>query len=524
MATTRNKHDKQHLENMKTYEKQVKRIYLAAIKQAVRISGTTGQINPLAPFSFDDHPAIKKRLDKLLDTLKRQLNITIITAIKKEWELANTKNDEMTNKVFSGEISTLNEQQKKQYFARNEEALEAFIQRKTNGLNLSDKIWHYTQNLKTELEFALEDGLKDGKPADVLSRSVRQYLKQPDKLFRRVRDKHGQLHLSKRAKEYHPGRGVYRSSYKNARRLAATETNIAYRTADHLRWQQMDFVVGMEIHLSNNHTLNGKPFKDICDELAGKYPKDFKFTGWHPLCRCFATAIIKTQEELDRDTRRILNGGEPATKSKNQINSLPENFNRWIAKNKNRIEKAKQLPYFLKDNQYYTAKAKYIAKRYVEYGKYKNNQNYYNTAFNWKTGAYIATHKEHKTDKVGGIYERQVQTTGLKNKHSVVLEQENHSLMNIKNVDGLWDGNKMEIAAATTGTANNIRNALKHCATKPTEIAIIVLPQNLLQNDLNKGLKKYFGLKGTKQYKDFKEIIFIQDEKIKRTIKGTPEQ
>ena len=40
-------------------------------------------------------------------------------------------------------------------------------------------------------------------------------------------------------------RGVYRSSYNNARRLAATETNIAYRTADHLRWQQMDFVISL---------------------------------------------------------------------------------------------------------------------------------------------------------------------------------------------------------------------------------------------------------------------------------------
>ncbi|MBR3455746.1 MAG: hypothetical protein IKH26_10515 [Bacteroidaceae bacterium] len=44
------------------------------------------------------------------------------------------------------------------------------------------------------------------------------------------------------------------SSYKNARRLAATECNTAYRTADHERWQQMDFVVGQEVHLSGNHT------------------------------------------------------------------------------------------------------------------------------------------------------------------------------------------------------------------------------------------------------------------------------
>ena len=66
-----------------------------------------------------------------------------------------------------------------------------------------------------------------------MSRDVCGYLRNPDKLFRRVRDKHGNLRLSKAAKAYHPGRGVYRSSYRNALRLTATENNMAYRTADH---------------------------------------------------------------------------------------------------------------------------------------------------------------------------------------------------------------------------------------------------------------------------------------------------
>jgi len=64
-----------------------------------------------------------------------------------------------------------------------------------------------------------------------------------------------------------------------ARSVQRAETNMAYRTSDYVRWQQMDFVVSIEIHLSNNHTLNGRAFSDICDELKGKYPKTFKFTG-----------------------------------------------------------------------------------------------------------------------------------------------------------------------------------------------------------------------------------------------------
>ena len=43
--------------------------------------------------------------------------------------------------------------------------------------------------------------------------------------------------------------------------LAVTETNAAYRTADHERWQNLDFVVGIEIHLSGNHTCKGRDGK-----------------------------------------------------------------------------------------------------------------------------------------------------------------------------------------------------------------------------------------------------------------------
>ena len=188
---------------------------------------------------------------------------------------------------------------------------------------------------------------------EISSKSQRQYLKHPDKLFRRVRDEHGQLQLSKNAKANHPGQGAYRSSYKNARRLAATETNIAYRTADHMRWQQLDFVVGIEIHLSNNHTLNGKPFHDICDELQGRYPKDFKFTGWQPLCRCFATTILKTQTEMAADTKKLLNGGHVDGESVDRVDDVPQAFKDWVENNKERAKGWSTMPYFIRDNPQY---------------------------------------------------------------------------------------------------------------------------------------------------------------------------
>lgn len=178
-------------------------------------------------------------------------------------------------------------------------------------------------------------------------------------LFRRVRDEHGNLQLSKAAADFHPGRGVYRSSYMNARRLAATETNIAYRTADHERWKKMDFVVGIEIHLSNNHNCKGIPkgmFYDICDDLKGRYPKDFKFTGWHPHCRCYATSILKTDEEVAEDTKKMLRGEEVTDESKNTVEDVPDGFKQWVKENEERAKTHYSVPYFVKDNMKYVPK------------------------------------------------------------------------------------------------------------------------------------------------------------------------
>ena len=257
----------------------------------------------------------------------------------------------MCRKVFGGNVDKLPKETYNKYFSTNSKALEAFTARKTAGLNLSDRVWKYTEQFKEEIEMGLDVGIRDGLSADKMSRQLRTFLKYPDKLFRRVRDEHGYLRLSNSAAAFHPGRGVYRSSYKNARRLAATESNIAYRTSDYLRWQDLDFVVGIEIHLSNNHTLNGKPFKDICDQLKGRYPKTFKWTGWHPLCRCYATTVQKTDEEFMEDNRRILRGEEPLTDSKNTVKEFPYNFNEWVRENQERIESAKSLPYFVRDNK-----------------------------------------------------------------------------------------------------------------------------------------------------------------------------
>lgn len=216
---------------------------------------------------------------------------------------------------------------------------------------------------------------------EVMAPTLKHYLKEPDRLYRRVRDTQDRLHLSRAASQYHPGRGVYRSSFANAKRLVGTETNIAYRTADHERMQRLDFVVGIKIELSNNHTTKGPkglpiPLTDICDELQGKYPKDFKFTGWHPNCRCHAKSILLTPAELDEMLKAQADGKDTRVDGVNKVSDVPRGFTRWMKNNKGRAERSTTMPYFIKDNKKYLpagyANLYALKTPYATYAEYAN--------------------------------------------------------------------------------------------------------------------------------------------------------
>ena len=345
-----NKWDKQHLINLRLTQKQIDKIFDTAAKEAAVIGVSIHYFNSDKPFSFADYPQTKARIEKLIKELYNNLESVIVNGVRSEWTLANNKNNVLADRVFGKNKYKLTKEQERRYYNNNEKALEAFVKRKTAGIGISDRVWSYTDRFKAEIEFGIDLGLRDGTSAADMARNLKQYLKNPDKLFRRVRDEHGQLHLSKNAKAYNPGQGIYRSSHKNAMRLARTENNMAYRTADHMRWQQFDFVVGIEVRITNDISR----IVDICDDLKGKYPKEFKFTGWHPQCRCFAISILKTEEEMDADRERIMNGEKPSTESVNTVKNVPDNFKKWVEKNKEQIEQAEKrgtLPYFLSDNE-----------------------------------------------------------------------------------------------------------------------------------------------------------------------------
>lgn len=338
--------DRQHRKRVQQYLRRVEKLFDELIESIVFKSAPLELKEGL--FQFRKHPKITKYIEATLLQFNKDLRELLTVSTGDSWTLANHKNDLLklnTLKSISKQIP--DEVFKKLSEApqpRNLEALKVFQERKVGKFTISDRVWSITQNTKKELEFALDLGLAEGKSAKSLAREVKKHLKEPDRLYRRVRDKHGNLTLSKSAKAYKPGRGVYRSSMANAIRLTKEENNIAYREADQIRIMQNNDIVGYQIQLSNAHKI-----VDICDDLKGFYPKTFVWKGWHIGCMCQRFTVRKTDKEIIDEINKGIN--LPPESSQNYISDVPEQFKTYMEQNKEKMESWKSKPSFMVDNK-----------------------------------------------------------------------------------------------------------------------------------------------------------------------------
>lgn len=342
--------DAQHYKMTDQYAKAVEKIMSATTADIARIVATNGKIDGSKEFKFADYPLVQKQVAKAIKAMAGSMTQTIEKGSRKEWLQASKKGDAFLASIM--DTSKISKARLQKMQDKNLDALSAFQSRKVDGMNLSQRVWKYADQYKDQLEQCIDVGLGEGRSADELSRDVRKNLKDPNRLFRRVRDKRGNLVLSKNARAFHPGQGVYRSSYKNAMRLTRSEINMAYRESDYLRWQQLDFVIGIEIHRSNHEPLCECK---LCDRLRGKYPKTFKFKGWHPQCMCYATPILVTDDEFDAqelsDLKSALHGTEYKKLAvKGEITDVPDGFKEWVNENMEASKDWKSTPYFVKDN------------------------------------------------------------------------------------------------------------------------------------------------------------------------------
>jgi hypothetical protein len=292
--------------------------------------------------AFKFNGAINKRIDIIIESFyKETLDLTELE-IEKSWGLSNEKND-LIVKDYISTIGKIKAAQKASFFLPNVSALKAFISGKDRVTTLSESIWEVATQLRNELKIHLGIGILNGDSASVISQRIRLYLKNPDKLFRRVRDDKGRLVASKAMQENAPGQGVYNSAFKNAIRVARTNTNQAYLLADHERWLKLPMVIGVKISLSAQHP--DYPYLEICEELQGTYPSDFVWVGWHPQCLCHATPVLMPKKDFDK----YLIGDKPLQAEK--IKTYSDKFQQYVKENYERYSNYKQLPYWIEDNK-----------------------------------------------------------------------------------------------------------------------------------------------------------------------------
>lgn len=324
----------QELNNrLNRYVSLVERIYDTLNLEAAKIAlNTEYDADGGTVFKFSDYPQTKKRINDLQAEFVNDIHAVIYRGTSDEWKNSNEVQDLMTDKVLKAYTAKIDKEKYKVLYQTNSDALKAFQRRKDKGFNVSAKLWQQSSIYKEELEAAISCAIQKGTSAITLSKQISKYLLDFPSLQKDYKEKYGSAE--------HLNDCEYRSI-----RLARSGINMAYRTAENERWKQMDFVVGYEIKLSGKH-----PAHDICDILAGKYPKNFVWTGWHPNDLCYKIPILKTEEEFWQWDGH----SETTTESVNEVKDMPDSFKKWVLDNQQRIDDAKKrgtLPYFLKDNK-----------------------------------------------------------------------------------------------------------------------------------------------------------------------------
>ena len=247
------------------YSRLVQAVYDMLNAEAARLAVRTGH-DGSEPFRWDDYPATADGINRLQERFVNEIGGVIYSGTSREWRESNLLQDLLATKAMKSYRAQVHGKRQRVYFQTNSETLKAFQERVDGGMNLSGRVWKQSVAYRRELECAVSAGIEKGMSAITLSKRISKYLANFDQLKADYKEKYG------KAADCHD------CQYQSIR-LARTEINMAYRTAEQKRWQQFDFVLGYEIKLSGSH-----PVTDICDELKGRYPKDFHFMGWHPSC------------------------------------------------------------------------------------------------------------------------------------------------------------------------------------------------------------------------------------------------
>jgi hypothetical protein len=155
------------------------------------------------------------------------------------------------------------------------------LEGKLSGVAISERIWDLTLRAEQDLKRMIANGIAQGRSPYEIAKSIEKYVSPQVGLA----DELG----------VQTGPGVYRSPYRNAMRIARTETSRAYNQASASFYKNKPWVSEVLITLSPNHDV-----EDECDDATagGPYsPEEGEQTlmDLHPHCMCTLTPIINPE-------------------------------------------------------------------------------------------------------------------------------------------------------------------------------------------------------------------------------------
>lgn len=163
------------------------------------------------------------------------------------------------------------------------------LQYGVDGVELSARIWQHLETSLQAMRGYIGEAMTGGTSKAELYRQLKAFLV----------DSHVDMRYKvwrQFFKDNPPGRGKYRSAYKNVQRVLRTETNRAYRMGMAMWSREKPWMLGLRWVLSLSH-----PEIDICDLYAtqdvddlgpGVYRVETVPDSAHPHCICYLDPVV----------------------------------------------------------------------------------------------------------------------------------------------------------------------------------------------------------------------------------------
>ncbi len=266
---------------------------------------------------------LQKELDRSIASAKRRIDAAYLEALRGSvalWDLEPgspeyTRLDTQLRQKYQEQLTEVIEAAEKEYERR---CVELFAEAIDGLPSRQESMAEFTARFSGAQSFAADKQLSIARSGGMLSQEVKllnQLLKDPQVLAALGAVRNGKLSkaqvetlrkflhdpqtASRLGIDLHRWRQTVYGRDTAAGDAAAYAGNTAEQNLikgsyvlQNTMGREVPEILGYRIAVRATNTRGGRRTRDICDDYAGDYSKDFVFTGWHYNCRCSCHPLI----------------------------------------------------------------------------------------------------------------------------------------------------------------------------------------------------------------------------------------